>query len=225
MEKERQYSNHLVMVRLLAISDMIFSLFRFLVVLPSTKTFLWTYSKISCVFFVSVTEGGSFVAVGIIVAISLERCYGLTKETQFGLSKTTYIFIGSLIFLIAMVSLTPMIQALGVDDHGMCRELWTRDSSLIYSLFLLTVYCCTPIVLLTFFNLKIAFYLQRNMKEEMRLKILSQIQRVKRHRDKKRALLHLLLLMLCFVVFVHVHVQWNFDLSFALLSGRPPNCL
>eukprot|EP00111_Clytia_hemisphaerica_P001611 TCONS_00004579-protein len=195
----RNKSNMKFFVSLLAISDSTFAFFRLLVVTPSLVSHEWGYHPISCKLFVTVTEGGSFISISLVFLISLQRCRVVVHETRTGHSKTFCIGYGFLILILAVGSLVPMIQVLDVDQFGICREIWPGDWSMYYSWYLLIVVCMLPSLGLTYLNIRIALFLQRNMTNDTILQLLSARECSKRRKDKRKAQLHLLLLMVCFI--------------------------
>lgn len=192
----RKKSNMQLFVRLLAISDSTFAFFRLLVVAPSLVSYEWGYHPISCKLFVAVTEGGSFISIALVFLISLQRCRAVVHETRTGLSKAFCIGYGFLVLILAAGSSVPMILVLNIDQFGICREIWPGDWSMYYSWYLLIVFCMLPSIGLAYLNIRIGFFLQRNMTKDTILHLLSSRECNKRRKDKLKAQLHLLLLPL-----------------------------
>ena len=139
----------------LAFNDLYFAIFQLIYAVQRFWTPRFIYGVFMCKLLRSVDYFGTFLAIGIILTISIERFIGIVNPFSRGISGKGIQAILIVNFIFGMSSAMPLFYYNNVDSIGACKTVWpNKDDPFIYNLFIVCAYLIVPtIVIATLYSL------------------------------------------------------------------------
>eukprot|EP00111_Clytia_hemisphaerica_P004521 TCONS_00012929-protein len=188
----------------LALYDLFFAIFQFTYALPKFWVAKFIYGKFVCRVLRGAEYLGVYLAIGVILTISIERFIGIVNPFSRGISKTglnVILFINGLCGLMACI---PIFYYSSITDLGICEVDWPNGSQdmFIYNMFVLIVYLLIPtIIIATLYSLIIST-LHGTIVLGKNSFIADPRLRKKRLQDNRRTMYVLIGVVIAFVIFV-----------------------
>ena len=139
----------------LAFNDFYFAIFQLIYAVPKFWTSRFIYGVFMCKMLKSVDYFGTFLAIGIILTISIERFNGIVNPFSRGISNKGIQAILIVNFVLGLSSAMPLFYYNNVNSIDVCKTDWpNKHDSLVYHLFLVCAYLVVPtIVIATLYSL------------------------------------------------------------------------
>ena len=193
------------MIAILAFYDLVFSILALIREIPKFWTNYWLYGLIPCKILSSADLLGGYVAIYVIVIISIERYFGIVYPLSTTLKGWMVHTMEIANVLLGLVAILPVMIFTDIDQiKHRCRLVWPnsvgRHDSKIYRWFEVIFYNIFPAAVIVSLYCHIMCHLHHSS-AKVELYVSNQ-QRKQRHRENKRVSTILIMLLVCFVVFV-----------------------
>ena len=177
-----------MLIALLAACDLTFSVFYLVHVIPFFWTSRWLYGEVACKIFKGLDSMGSFLAIGVILIISIERYIGIVYPFRHGLKvKEVHILLGINV-LVSIAFITPSIVTSKVDKElHYCYKRWSWPKApIVYNWIVFLLVYLIPVIVMCILFISIIRFLK--MKSQTMSSYSGGNQRLeeKRAKDNKR---------------------------------------
>lgn len=203
----------------LACYDFIFALIQFIHVLPNFWTHEWLYGIPMCKVLRTSEILGSYLAIGVILQVTVERYNGIVRPLHRFASTDSHRGLEVLNILFGMICVLPLFLQYQINEFNICRLHWSIQlfDSLTYEIFSFCVYFVLPVTTMSVLYFKIF----RAFKASMRHVIHPMRIRLEYIRKNKRRVKMICCVVIAFIVLVlQKHVmsiyfgvnEWSYDL-------------
>jgi len=200
--RRRISSNFNKLIRLLAFYDLTFAVFQFVTVIPKFWTPKWLYGGFLCSVFRSVEFLSTNLAVGVILAISIERYLKIFHPLYNLTARQLDIFM-ICVFIFAFSSIAPLLVHFKISDLETCHLSWPHQhlDSTIYDVVIFVIFYVIPLLVVTTLYAIIIRYSRLRNSSKSRTGS-NQMMVHNQNQDNKRVIFSMLSVVVLFVLFV-----------------------
>ena len=212
-----------LLITILAVTDLATSSIRLWKNIPFLWTCNWIYDRYTCIIGHTVLNAASYISMGLIVMIAIERYLGIVFPFYRGISN---IKLGFLLLLNAVIGLsiaTPIFLYTDIKD-SLCTEQWPSDDYLlIYGIVILIFFSILPAVVIGFIYYKIIKTLRESTKKLFRTSAVSFSAETKRIKVNERIMTMVITISILFVALVFPNRLFLITQGIMKIKGiRPP---
>ena len=191
-----------LLITILAVTDLSTSSIRLWRNFPNLWTCNWVYNRFSCTLGHGVLNAASYISMGLIVMIAVERYLGIVHPFYRGISNMKLAFMLILNVGIGLSIASPIFMYTDLADN-LCTELWpSEDYAFYYGVVILVLFSILPAVVIGFIYYKIILTLRQSTKKLFRTSAVSFSTETKRIKDNERIMTMVITISLLFVVLV-----------------------
>ena len=150
-----------LLIAYLAVCDFIFATLN-----PFISTTERLYGKTLCKIMLTFKDLGSYLAIGIILLITIERYIGIVNPFKKGLSKSFLRYILLINILVGVICIIPRLVFYDTRNTGKCHRIWTiqEKDSVIYDIVIMVLYFAIPFLIIAGLYIVIICELRRKTK-------------------------------------------------------------
>jgi len=188
----------------LALYDLLFAILQLIYAIPRYWTSKFIYNETMCKVLKSFDYFGTFLAIGIILIISVERFIGIVNPFSRGISRNGIQAILAINFVFSTIAIVPLLKYNTLTDIEFCTTVWPRphEDAFIYNMFILIVYLCIPVIIIGSLYSLIVVTLYGTITFGKSDFIADPRIRQKRIQDNRRTMYVLMSVVVAFVIFV-----------------------
>ena len=188
----------------LALNDLYFAVFQLVYAVPKFWESKFIYGNAMCKVLKSVDYLGTFLAIGIILTISVERFIGIINPFSRGISNKGIQGILLFNFVVGVSATMPYFYYLDIDAMGVCRAHWPNSNrdEFVYHMFVVCFYLVLPIIVITTLYSTIVSTLHGTIRVGKDNFFADPRVRKKRLKDNRRTMYVLIGVVVAFVVLV-----------------------
>lgn len=191
-----------LLITILAVTDLSTSSIRLWRNVPNLWTCNWIYSRFTCTMGHGVLNAASYISMGLIVMIAVERYLGIVHPFYRGISTMKLGFLLILNVGIGLSIASPVFMYTDVSEN-LCTEVWpSRDFAFIYGVVILILFSILPAVIIGFIYYRIIQTLRQSTKKLFRTSAVSFSTETKRIKDNERIMTMVITISILFVVLV-----------------------
>eukprot|EP00111_Clytia_hemisphaerica_P004502 TCONS_00012887-protein len=202
--RKRKTGNLNKLIRLLAFYDLIFAIFQFVNVVPKFWTPKWLYGPFLCSLFKSVESISAMLAVGVILAISIER-YLKLFHPNFDITPIKLHSFLAVNFIFAIAGISPLLAHFQLDQElQICKIQWplAHSEGTVYQGVTFILYYVIPIILIGALYTKIIRYLNRLNARPIIRTASDLVYQVSHQKENKRIINSMVSVVFVFILFV-----------------------
>ena len=200
----QELPNCKLLIAYLAVCDFIFAILNLFISIPKFWTTEWLYGKTLCKIMLTFEDLGSYLAVGIILLITIERYIGIVNPFKKGLSKSILRYILLINILVGVISIIPPLVFYDISNTGQCQRIWTREEqdSVIYDIVIMVFYFAIPFQIIAGLYIVIICELRRKTELVTDCAIADPRLRRRRFQETKRTVYILVTVVVIFAILV-----------------------
>ena len=155
-----------LLIAYLAVCDFIFATLNPFISIPKFSTTQRLYGKTFCKIMLTFKDLGSYLAIGIILLITIERYIGIVNPFKKGLSKSFLRYILLINILVGVICIIPRLVFYDTRNTGKCHRIWTiqEKDSVIYDIVIMVLYFAIPFLIIAGLYIVIICELRRKTK-------------------------------------------------------------
>ena len=205
-----------LLIAYLAACDFIFATLNPFISIPKFWTTERLYGKTLCKIMLTFEDLGSYLAIGIILLITIERYNGIVNPFKKGLSKSFLRYILLINILVGVICIIPRLVFYDTRNTGQCHRIWTiqEKDSVIYDIFML-LYFAIPFLIIARLYIVIICELRRKTKLITDCAIADPRLRRRCFQETKRTVYILLTVVVIFAMLVFpkhfVHIYFGIE--------------
>jgi len=191
------------LIALLAIADFITCVLRLWRNIPYFWSCFWMYDLFWCKCLTGLLNGASYVSMGMLVLIAVERYFGIVHPFRSGLSMLQTAALITLNVVVGVAASVPIFMHTKVTNGKQCKLMWpSRSKSMIYTGIVSVFFTIIPAITLGLLYWKIIKTLKESTQNLLKSNAMPISMETKRIRDNNRIMAIVVMISILFVATV-----------------------